>query len=52
MPLWLALLIGVLAWTPIACLLACLVGRCLRDCDEPVPVNAVPESAVRRWTRS
>jgi hypothetical protein len=40
MPLWLALLIGVLAWTPIAFVLACLLGRCFKDSEEPVPVDA------------
>jgi hypothetical protein len=45
MPLWLVLVIGVLVWTPIAFLLACLLGRCLKDCDEPVPVNEVRGSS-------
>jgi hypothetical protein len=36
MSLWLALVLGVVAWTPIAFLLSWLLGRCMRDCDEPV----------------
>ncbi len=35
MPLWLAVVLGVLAWTAIAFLLACVLGRCMRGCAEP-----------------
>ncbi len=30
MPLWCALVLGVLAWTPIAFVLASLLGHCMR----------------------